>query len=84
MVNLKEHGFEQIGDCWIFREGIYTIMHSKKTVFSPILRTRSYVDALEVYVENKEGEAILMGEIQGEESLKTVLNLIKNDSLHSD
>jgi len=78
MVNLKNFGFEQIGECWVLKEGIYVLMHSKKTVFTPLFRTKSLVDVLELYAENKDGEMILLGEIEGEESLKTILNLIKN------
>jgi len=77
MVDLKKYGFEQLGECWVLREGIYVLMHSKKTVFTPLFKTKSLVDALELYVENKDGEMILLGEIEGEESLKTILNLIK-------
>ena len=83
MVYLKQFGFEKIGECWVLQEGIYTIIHSKKTVFSQLFQIKSMVDALELYVENKDGEMILLGEIEGEESLKTILNLIKNDSLYS-
>lgn len=79
MVDLKQFGFDKLGDCWIFQQGIYTIMHSKKTVLSHLFKTKSYVDVLEVYVENNDGECILIGEIEGEESLKTILNLIKNE-----
>jgi len=78
MVNLKEYGFEQLGECWVLREGIYVLMHSKNTVFTQLFRTKSLIDILELYMENKDGEMILLGEIEGEESLKTILNLIKN------
>jgi len=77
MVDLKQYGFEQLGECWVLREGIYVLMHSKKTILSKLFHTKSLVDVLELYAENKEGEMILLGEIEGEESLKTVLNLIK-------
>lgn len=77
MVNLKEYGFEQLGECWILKEGIYILMHSKKTVFTTLFKTKSFIDVLELYAENKDGEMILLGEIEGEESLKTILNLIK-------
>lgn len=77
MVNLKEYGFEQLGECWILKEGIYILMHSKKTVFTNLFKTKSFIDVLELYAENKDGEMILLGEIEGEESLKTILNLIK-------
>ena len=78
MVDLEQFGFDKIGDCWIFQQGIYTIMHSKKTVLSSYIKTKYYVDVLELYIENNDGECILLGEIEGEESLKTILNLIKN------
>lgn len=84
MVNLKEHGFEQLGEDWFLKEGIYILMYSKKTVlgktFFPI---QSVVEKLELYAENKDQEMILLGEVEGEESLKTILKLIRNDSLHS-
>lgn len=76
MVDLKKYGFEQIGKCWVLREGIYILMHSKKTSFS-WFGNRTMIDVLELYMENKDGEMILLGEIEGEESLKTILNLIK-------
>jgi len=78
MVNLKEYGFEQLGEDWFLKEGIYTLMYSKRTLlgktFFPIQKV---IEKLELYAENKDGEMILLGEIEGEESLKTVLNLIK-------
>jgi hypothetical protein len=77
MVDLKQFGFDKLGNCWIFQQGIYTIMHSKKTVSNALFQTKNYIDVLELYVENNDGECILLGEIEGEESLKTILNLIK-------
>jgi len=79
MVNLKNYGFEQLGECWVLREGIYILMHNKKNIVSKVFKTRSIVDVLELYAENKDGDMILLGEIEGEESLKTILNLIKRD-----
>lgn len=77
MVNLKEYGFEQLGECWVLKEGVYVLMHSKKETHTTLFKTKCYVDVLELYAENKDGEMILLGEIEGEESLKTILNLIK-------
>lgn len=78
MVNLKEYGFEQLGECWVLKEGIYILMHSKKSVYNKWFKAViDFIDVLELYAENKDGEMILLGEIEGEESLKTILNLIK-------
>jgi hypothetical protein len=78
MINLKEHGFEQIGDYWVLREGIYVLIHSKKNIINKIFNNNPVVDVLELYAENKDEDMILLGEIEGEESLKTILTLIKN------
>ena len=77
MINLKDYGFEQIGSCWILTEGIYFLIHSKRPMFGSITTKSWMVDVLELYVENKDGEKVLLGNIEGEESLKTILNLIK-------
>jgi len=77
MINLKIYGFEKFGDCWILKEGIYILMYNKKPMFSELFKTKTLIDVLELYAENKEGNMVLLGEIQGEESLKTILNLIK-------
>ena len=77
MINLKEYGFEQLGECWILKEGIYILMHSKKTVFTTLFKTKNFIDVLELYAENKNEDMVLLGEIEGEQSLKTILNLIK-------
>lgn len=76
MVNLKEYGFEQLGEDWFLKEGIYILMYSKRVFGKPFFPLNK-LEKLELYAENKEGEMILLGEIEGEESLKTILNLIK-------
>lgn len=80
MVKLKEYGFEQLGEDWFLKEGIYILMYSKKTIlgktFFPVHKV---IEKLELYAENKDGEMVLLGEIEGEESLKTILNLIKHE-----
>jgi hypothetical protein len=52
-------------------------MYSKRTIIGKLLPTNKTIEKLELYAENKDGEMVLLGEIEGEESLKTVLNLIK-------
>jgi hypothetical protein len=77
MVELKKYGFEQLGEDWFLKEGIYTLMYSKRGILGKSFPTFRYIEKLELYAENKDGEMILLGEIEGEESLKTILNLIK-------
>lgn len=79
MVNLKEYGFEQLGNLYILSEGIYRIIATCETISNPfgVFKSIPVLKKLECYAENKDGEMILLGEIEGEESLKTILNLIK-------
>ena len=79
MVDLKQYGFEQLGEDWFLKEGIYILMYSKRTVIGKLLPTTHIIEKLELYAENKDGKMILLGEVEGEGSLKTVLNLIKHE-----
>lgn len=80
MVNLKEYGFEQLGEDWFLKEGIYILMYSKKTILGKtIFPVNKVIEKLELYAENKDGEMVALGEIEGEESLKTILNLIRHE-----
>lgn len=79
MVDLKKYGFEQLGEDWFLKEGIYILMYSKRTVVGKMFPTVKLIEKLELYVENKDGEMVALGEIEGEESLKTILNLIRHE-----
>lgn len=72
---LREHGFWSVGDLWVFDEGIYRIVYSSK-------QTKGQANILNsceitLCIENKDGEYVELGKIEGKESLITVLNLIK-------
>lgn len=79
MVDLKKYGFESLGNLYILSDGIYRIIATCEGIRNPfgVFTLIPTIKKFECYAENKDGEMILLGEIEGEESLKTILNLIK-------
>lgn len=64
---LKEYGFYDFNGYLTKWEGVYKLIYYKST------------ERLELFIHNKDKALISLGEIDGEKSLQTILNLIKHE-----
>lgn len=74
--------FEESEDGLILEDGVFVILGTfKGNQWIPYGRFSSY--SFELYIKNKDGGFVLMGNIRDEESLETILNLIEHGKLFS-